>query len=156
MIKILFVCHGNICRSPMAEYIMKQIVKEENLSSSFEISSCATSNEEIGNDIYPPAKRILDKHHIPYDYHQARRINRSDFENYDYIIVMDDNNIRNLRYYFDEKDIYRIKKLLSFANINRDVDDPWYTGGFETAYNDIYKGCKGLLKYIKENNKDSL
>lgn len=156
MIRILFVCHGNICRSPMAEYIMKYLVKEENLASSFEISSCATSNEEIGNDIYSPAKKVLDKHKIPYEYRQARRITKNDFKYYDYIIVMDENNIRYLRYSFDEIDVLKAKTLLSFTNDNRDVADPWYTGGFETAYKDIYKGCKALLEYIKENNKDSL
>lgn len=140
----------------MAEYIMKHLVKEENLASSFEISSCATSNEEIGNDIYPPAKKVLDKHKIPYVYRQARRITKNDFEYYDYIIVMDENNIRYLRYSFDEKDVLKAKMLLSFTNDNRDVADPWYTGGFEIAYKDIYKGCKALLEYIKENNKDSL
>lgn len=156
MIKILFVCHGNICRSPMAEYIMKYLVIEEDLSSSFEIASCATSNEEIGNDIYPPARRALDKHKIPYEHRQARRITKNDFEYYDYIIVMDENNIRYLRYSFDENDVQKARMLLSFTRDNRDVADPWYTGGFETAYNDIYKGCKALLEYIKENNKDSL
>lgn len=156
MIRILFVCHGNICRSPMAEFIMKHIVKEENLSSSFEISSCATSTEEIGNNIYPPAKKVLDKHKIPYESRQARRITQKDFEYYDYIIVMDENNIRYLSYSFDDKDIEKAKMLLSFTKDNRDVADPWYTGGFEIAYNDIYKGCKALLEYIKNNNKTKI
>ena len=140
MIKILFVCHGNICRSPMAEYIMKDYIERYSIKD-IEVSSCACTSEEIGNDIYPPAKRCLDKHHIKYDRHYARKITNEDYEYYDEIICMDDSNLYRLNRMFDDNG--KIRKLL-----DRDVADPWYSGDFETTYNDL---CFGIEDYLKNN-----
>lgn len=136
MVKILFVCHGNICRSPMGEYIMKA------LSKNVECASAATSTEEIGNDIYPPAKRKLKEKGIPFSTHHARQIRKQDYSYYDYILCMDDYNLRNLKSYYNNDPEHKIYKLLS----DRSVSDPWYTGDFEQAYNDIYQGCKEWLE----------
>ena len=145
MKRILFVCHGNICRSVMAEYIMKQIT---NNSSDYLIDSAATSYEEIGNDIYYLAKKTLDNHHIPYGHHYARHIQKEDLERYDYIIGMDEENMIDLDYYF--KGSSKVYKLLSFANLDRDVIDPWYSRRFEDCYNDLVLGCKGLYNFIEK------
>ena len=149
MIKILFVCHGNICRSPMAEFIMKDMVKREVLAESIEIHSAATSTEEIGNPVYPPARRTLLEHGISCDGKIARRMTKGDYDYHDYIIAMDKNNIRNIeRIVGDDKD-RKISLLLSYAGIDRDISDPWYTGNFEATWNDVVKGCKGLLEHIE-------
>jgi len=147
MIRILFVCHGNICRSPMAEYIMKELCKNDK---DIYIESRATSFEEIGNDIYPPAKRVLSKNNIPYNRHHATHLELADCNAYDYLIGMDSANIRNMRYIAGENNYNKIYKLLSFNNEDRDVSDPWYTDNFDKAYNDIYNGCFGLYRYIKK------
>ena len=146
MIKILFICHGNICRSPMAEFIMKKLVKDKGLEEKFEIASAATSTEEIGNDIYPPAKSCLSAHGIPYTLHASTRIKESDLSYYDCIIAMEDYNIQNLRRVVGESDKYSL--LLDYTDTPGNISDPWYSGDFETAYTEIDKGCKGLLKAI--------
>ena len=155
MKKILFVCHGNICRSVMGEMIMRHLVSQESSSghcnSTVHIDSCATSREEIGNDIYPPAKRCLSAHSIPFTRHAARQITREDYEMYDVILCMEEYNIRNLRRVLGEEIMQRdatlpqpkIRRLL-----NRDVADPWYTGDFEATYRDLMEGCKALLEEI--------
>lgn len=146
--RILFVCHGNICRSPMAEFIMKDLVKDRK---DFYIESKATSYEEIGNSIYPSAKRVLRNHNIPFSERSAKRMEKSDYEKYDYIIIMDSNNERNImRIIGDDKD-NKVHKLLSYTGSSNDISDPWYTGEFEKCYNEIYKGCMGLLNYIDKN-----
>ena len=145
MIKILFVCHGNICRSPMAEFVFKDMVRKQGLSDEFEIASAATSNEEIGNDIHCGTRQKLISEGIPFSPRKARRITQNDFLYFDYIICMDSNNLRNLpeaeRRQFKNK-IYR---LLDFCEFPRDIKDPWYTGNFDEPYRDISEGCEKLL-----------
>lgn len=145
MHKILFVCHGNICRSPMAEYIMKYLTKNRD---DFLIESKATSFEEVGNSMYYLAKEVLDKHKIPYDTHKARRITKEDYDKFDYIIVMDEENLYNVRRVMSTDNENKIKKLLYFINSDKDVDDPWYTRDFDKCYQEIYEGCKALLDYV--------
>jgi len=153
MTKILFVCHGNICRSPMAEYIFKNMVKLNNQDGEFEIASAATSREEIGNDIYPPARAILRGHSIPFEKRSARQLTQADTKYYDLIVLMDENNRRNLLRMFPEIDKNKVFQLMSFAGINEDVSDPWYTDDFETAYSDITKGCAALLENLNSETK---
>ncbi len=145
MHKILFVCHGNICRSPMAEYIMKYLTKNRD---DFLIESKATSFEEVGNSMYYLAKEVLDKHKIPYGTHNARRITKDDYNKFDFIIVMDEENLYNVRRVMSTDNENKIKKLLYFINSDKDVDDPWYTRDFDKCYQEIYEGCKALLDYI--------
>ena len=148
MKKILFVCHGNICRSVMAEMVMRHLVAEAGREDEFVIDSCATSREEIGNDIYPPAKRCLTAHKVPFTRHYARQITIEDYDNFDLILCMEEYNIRNLRHTLGvallEADAAsatpKIRRLL-----DRDVADPWYTGDFEATYSDVVEGCQQLL-----------
>ena len=164
MIKILFVCHGNICRSPMAEFVMKKMVRDlpTAISASttltaddFEIASAATSTEEIGNPVYPPARRMLARHNIDCSGKTARQMTIADYNHYDYIVLMDQNNLRNLRWILP-RDIYeretrepcKISLLMDWAHKSRDVADPWYTGDFESTWQDVNEGCKAMLKAI--------
>ena len=141
MIKVLSICHGNICRSVSAQYIMEDLAKKNGVD--LYVSSAATSREEIGNDIYPPAKRKLKEKGIPFSRHYARQATMSDYLSYDYLICMDENNMRNLNRMFNNDPDHKIYKLLS-----RDVSDPWYSNDFETAYNDINEGCKAWLEKL--------
>ncbi len=148
--RVLFICHGNICRSPMAEFMFKDMVKKRNIADDFYIDSKAVSQEEIGNDIYPPAKRKLREKGIEFSSHQASQIRREDFSKYDYILVMDSSNLRYLSYLEMEK-YYRnnqVFKLMHFTSSNKDVADPWYTGDFERTYLDILEGLKGFLQFL--------
>lgn len=145
---ILFVCLGNICRSPMAEFIMKHIVTENGLSDSFIISSAATSAEEQGNGMHYGTRRVLTDKGIPFTQHYARHLTEKDYDKYDYIIGMDRNNIRDMTAFFGGDPKNKISLLLSFAGENRSVADPWYTGDFEKTYNDILLGCKALYQSI--------
>ena len=154
MIKILFICHGNICRSPMAEFVMKHLVmkhlvEEAGLSEQFEIASAATSTEEIGNPVYPPARRKLAEHGIGCEGKTARQMTRSDYNHYDYIIAMDRNNLRNLKRMFGEDTDHKISLLMDYTHRPGDVADPWYTGDFEATWVDVCEGCKGLLEHLE-------
>ena len=148
MKRILFVCHGNICRSPMAEFVMKKMVSDAGMADQFEIASAATSTEEIGNPVYPPARRKLAEHGISCEGKTARQITRHDYEHYDYIVAMDINNLRNLQRVLGEDKLHKISLLLNYTDHPRDVADPWYTGNFEATWQDVNDGCKGLLKEI--------
>ena len=148
MIRILFVCHGNICRSPMAEFVMKKLVTDAGLSDKFEIESAATSTEEIGNPVYPPAKRKLAEHGIGCTGKTARQMNAGDYRKFDLLIGMDSANIRNMTRICGGDPESKIKLLLNYAGINRDVADPWYTGDFDVTWNDVLKGCQALLETL--------
>ncbi len=143
--RILFVCHGNICRSPMAEFVMKDLVKRGGLQDRFEIASCATSTEELGNDVYPPAKRELERRGIPFSPRRARQMEKEDYGHYDIIAVMDSQNLRNIRPFAGDDPDRKVRLLLSFCGEDRGVADPWYTGDFSKTYDDILRGCGALL-----------
>lgn len=147
--KIMFVCHGNICRSPMAEFICRKLISEQGMGDRFVIASCATSTEEIwngiGNPVYPPAKAELKKHGISCDGKRAVQLQKSDYEAYDLFVGMDTANIRNMRRLFDGDPQDKIRKLMDYTPRGGDVADPWYSRRFDIAYEDIYDGCCGLL-----------
>ena len=142
MIKIMFICHGNICRSPMAEFVMKDLVKKAGREKEFHIASAAVSREEIGNPVYPPARRELAKHGIRCDGHAAHQITRKELEEYDYLYYMDASNGRYLRRLFGD-DAAKCRSLL-----NHDVADPWYTGDFTETWNDVLEGCSRILEEL--------
>ena len=146
MIKVLFICHGNICRSPMAEYVFKKLIQDQGLLDKFEVASAATSREEIGNDIYPPAKKCLTKHGVPFTKHSAKQVTKSDLEYYDYIIAMEDYNVKNLQRMFGDADKYSL--LLDYTETPGDISDPWYSGDFETAFKEIEMGCRGFIEKL--------
>ena len=154
MMKVLFLCHGNICRSPMAEFIMKDMVAKRGLADKFYIASCATSTEEIwngvGNPVYPPARRELAKHGIDCAGKLAVQITAEDYDRYDIILCMDSSNMRNIKYIIPSDPQKKIHTLMSFTSRGGDVADPWYTGDFETTYRDVYEGCSALLEYMLE------
>ena len=149
----MFVCHGNICRSPMAEFIMKKLVRENGIADNFQISSSATSTEEIGNPVYPPAREELKRHGISCDGKYAVQVKKSDYEKYDLFLIMDDLNNRNIMRIFGKDPENKVHKLLEFAGRNDNVADPWYNGRFDVAYSDIYDGCSGLLRYLTEREE---
>lgn len=171
-IKILFVCHGNICRSPMAEFVMKKLVRDlptelqqgaaqaQLKDVEFEIASAATSTEEIGNPVYPPARRMLAMHGIDCSGKTARQMTARDYEYYDYIVLMDRNNLRNLRWILPA-DVYtretsgpvenrKVSLLMDWVGKSRDVADPWYTGDFVATWDDVNEGCKAMLAQISQ------
>ncbi len=148
MIKILFVCHGNICRSPMAEAILKHILKKENLSNRFIVDSAAVSDEEIGNPIYYKAQNILNKHGILRAFHLARKVTSRDYEYFDYIFVMDDANYQNLIYIIGTDYLNKIKKIGGYLNPNCDIEDPWYTNNFEKVYKMLEMAINNFLKEL--------
>ena len=150
MIRILFVCLGNICRSPMAEMIMKDLVKKEGLENQFMIASAATSSEEIGNPVYPPARRRLAQVGISCDGKYAVQMRKSDYDRYDYLIGMDNGNLRSMLRIAGGDPQKKIYRLLDFTPEGGEIDDPWFTRDFETAFCQILAGCRGLLSKIKE------
>ena len=145
MTKVLFVCHGNICRSPMAEFVMKDMVKKAGLEGQFRIASAATSTEEIGNPVYPPARRKLAEHGIGCDGHAARQLTSRDYDDYDLLIGMDQANLRNMRRICGGDPAGKLHLLLDYTHHPGDVADPWYTGDFEATWRDVQAGCRGLL-----------
>ena len=149
MKKILFVCHGNICRSPMAEFVMKDLVQKAGLADHFYIESAATSTEEIGNEVYPPAKRKLAEHGISCKGKTARQMTRSDYQRFDLLIGMDDWNIRNMTRIAGGDPEGKSHKLLDYTARKGDVADPWYTGDFDVTWRDVTEGCRELLKSLE-------
>ena len=149
MYKILFVCHGNICRSPMAEFIMKKLAAENGLSHELLISSAATSTEELGNPVYPPARAELASHGISCRGKYAVQLKKTDYGSYDLFVGMDSANIRNMNRIFGSDKDGKIYKLLTFAGRGDDVSDPWYSGDFGKAYSDIDEGCRALLEKLR-------
>ena len=147
-IKIMFICHGNICRSPMAEFVMKELVRQEGREEEFEIASSATSCEELGNPVYPPAQRVLKAHNIPFERREARRFRASEYGDWDLLICMDRNNLRNLAGIIPDPE-GKVRLLLDYAGRKgAEVADPWWTGNFDETWQDVLEGCRGLLKNL--------
>lgn len=148
MTKILFVCHGNICRSPMAEFVMKDLVEKAGLSRDFEIASAATSTEEIGNPVYPPVRQLLSKHGINCSGKTARQLVQADYNRFDLLVGMDKANLRNMHRICEDDPAKKLRLLLSYTDCPGDVADPWYTRDFTATWHDVCAGCKGLLETI--------
>ncbi len=146
--RILFVCHGNICRSTMAQCIMQNLVDEADIGNEFVIDSAATTTEELGMPIYPPAKEALAAHGIATVPHKARKIKSDEGDNWDLIVCMDEENVRHLRQILDADSMGKVRKLLSFIGEDGDVADPWYTRDFETTFEEVLAGCEALLEYV--------
>ncbi len=149
MIKILFVCHGNICRSPMAEFIMKDLVAKRGIAHLFEIASAATSDEELGSPPYPPVRALLSERGISTKGKTARRLKKSDYEEYDYLIGMDSYNRRNMLRLYHNDPKGKISLLLDWTDHPRDVADPWYTRDFKATERDVEEGCAALLEHLR-------
>ncbi len=150
MTKILFICHGNICRSPMAEFVMKELVRRAGLEGEFLIESAATSREEIGNDIHYGTRQKLIEQNIPFSRRAARQITRADYDKYDWLVAMDDENIFYMNRCWAPDLEHKIVRLLSFAGKTRDIADPWYTGNFDQTYDDIVEGCTAFLNKLRK------
>ena len=148
MIKILFICHGNICRSPMAEFVMKDIVNKAGMSDKFHIASCATSTEEIGNPVHYGTKRKLAEVGISCEGKRAVQLTKKDYDDYDMLIAMDEMNIRNIMRIIKSDPKNKVSLLLAHSDENRSIADPWYTGNFDNTYNDILKGCTALFEEL--------
>ena len=153
MVKILFVCLGNICRSPMSEFVMKTLVKEEGVADLFEIASAATSTWEIGNPVYPPAKEMLASHGISCKGKTARQMTKQDYRDYDLIIGMDASNFRDMRDIAGGDPDGKIHLLMDYTDHPRDVADPWYTRNFDAAWEDVTEGCRGLLAALRREGR---
>ncbi|WP_455716373.1 low molecular weight protein-tyrosine-phosphatase [Anaerosporobacter sp.] len=148
MIKVLFICHGNICRSPMSEFVFKNMVKKEGLEDQFIIASSATSTEEIGNPVHPGTRKRLQKEGISTSGKYAVQLRKEDYDKYDYLLGMDSYNIKNIYRIIGKEDPVKVRRLLSFTDRERDIADPWYSGNFDETYNDIVEGCEAFLKYL--------
>ena len=148
MKKILFVCHGNICRSPMAEYVMKAMVAEAGRSAEFEIASAATSTEETGNGVYPPVRRLLEAAGIDCSAHRARQMTLADYRRYDLIVAMDTQNLTNIRRIIGQDTDGKVCRLLDFTPTPGDIADPWYTRDFDLTWRQVHAGCCGLLEWV--------
>ena len=148
MIKVLFICHGNICRSPMAEFVMKDLTAKSGLSAQFHIASAATSREEIGNPVYPPASRKLAEHGVACGGHAARQLTAQDYREYDLLIGMDQANLRNMKRICGGDPEGKLHLLLDYTSRPGDVADPWYTGNFDATYRDVLAGCTAMLEQL--------
>ena len=148
-IKVLFVCHGNICRSPMAQFVLEDMVSQEGLDGRITVDSAATTNEELGNPPHYGTVEVLEREGIPMRSHRARHITSSDYEDFDFIIGMDRENMHSMERFFKGDPDHKLYKMLEFAGSERDVADPWYTGNFDVTFDDIHDGCVGLLHHIK-------
>ena len=156
MIKILFVCHGNICRSPMAMFLMREMVKAQGVADRFRIDSAATSSEELGNPLYPPARRKLMREGIPCEGHVVRKLEKADYARYDLLLGAESANIRNMLRICGGDPDGKIRRLLDFSDTPRDIADPWFTDDFDTAYFDILEGCKALLdKLLSDDRREN-
>lgn len=153
MTKVLFVCLGNICRSPMAEYVLKDVVKRQGREDEFYIDSAATSTEEIGNPVYPQTRRKLKEEGIECGNHKARQMTKKDYEEFDYIIGMEEGNIRNILRIVGEDRDNKVSKLLDFTSSPRNIADPWYTRDFDTTYREIVEGLVGFLDFLDKEAK---
>lgn len=153
MIKILFICHGNICRSPMAEFVLKDMVKKRGLESRFYIASAATSREEIGNPVHPGTQRKLAAHGISTAGKHAVQMTKQDYDKYDYLIGMDQWNLRNMMKILGSDPEGKVRLLLSFAGRDGEIADPWYTGNFDVTYEDVVEGCEGVLRCVLEGRE---
>ncbi|MDO5136030.1 MAG: low molecular weight protein-tyrosine-phosphatase [Eubacteriales bacterium] len=157
MIKILFVCHGNICRSPIAEFVFKDMLEKRGLEKEFFVASAATSSEEIwngvGNPVYPPAREELAKHGISCKGKRAVQLTREDYEKYDYLLGMDQWNLRNMKRILKREQGEKVRLLLDYSSHPRDIADPWYTGDFARTYADIVEGCEAFLGYLEEQKR---
>ena len=151
-IKIMFVCHGNICRSPMAEFMMKELVRQRGLAGRFEIASAATSTEELGNPVYPPARRKLAEHGLRCDGKIAVQMKKADYDRYDVIVCMDSWNLHNLHRITGGDPRGKFIRLLDLTDLKRDVADPWYTDDFDATYRDITEGLNGFIDFLKKKN----
>ena len=149
MIRILFICHGNICRSPMAEFVMKDMVRRAGLQDDFLIESAATSREQTGNDMHYGTKAKLREQGIPFGRRAARQITRADYDSYDWLVAMDDENVYYMNRLWAPDPEHKIVRLLSFAGKTRDIADPWYTGNFDQTYDDITEGCEAFLESLR-------
>ena len=147
------ICHGNICRSTMAEFVMKDMVNKAGMADDYYIESAATSREEIGNDTHPGTKRKLTEAGIPFTKRKARQVTKRDYDEFDYLVIMDQNNLRNLNRIISDDPENKVFKLLDFAGKNRDIADPWYTGNFDETYDDVVEGCQALLDYLEDSDK---
>lgn len=152
MIRVLFVCHGNICRSPMAEFVLRDMVQKQGLGDQFHIASAATSSEETGNPVHPGTTRKLRELGISTAGKYAVQMTKKDYKNYDHIIAMETRNIRNIHRIIGADPEHKVQRLLDFSDSPRDIADPWYTGNFERTYDDVREGCEALLTYILERD----
>ena len=151
MIRIMFVCHGNICRSPMAELVLKHMLKERGIFDKVTVCSRATSTEELGNPVYPPARAELAKHGISSDGKYSIQLSHADYDAYDLFIGMDSANIRNMTRILGGDPNGKIRKFMTFVGEDRDVADPWFTGDFDVTYRDVLRGCEKIVEYIENN-----